>query len=252
MRPRQFRKQLAARQRALCISLGNLVQAPAPETLHELRADLRRLCALLRPLAGRKAFAPLIEQSGLLLAATNPLRDLEVLADDLELHRQKEAAARRRHEFQAALHALLATPPWRDFESRCQPPAETAPLVALPERDALAQRYRKTVGRDIERLRRRLDAPRLDLQRLRLDIRTLRYQLEEQEYAGVEKALKLLARLQDQLGDWHDRRLWLALAETETDLRPCVARWRREQAECARWLPELVARLRRLLGTAPA
>ncbi|MCD6060367.1 MAG: hypothetical protein K0R03_272 [Moraxellaceae bacterium] len=250
MRPKHFRQQLAARQAALAASLGNLVHAPAPKTLHRLRVDLRRLRALLRPLAGRRAFAPLYRDAGRVLEASGPLRDLEVLADELDAHGLARTALPRRKRFQAGLEELLAGKALQHLDDHCRPRPEPAPLIALPDREALAKRCRKAVSRDLERLRRRLDQPDPDLHRLRLDIKSLRYQLLEQEVDGIGKELKLLARLQDRLGDWHDRTLWLGLAQQEDDLQPCVKRWRAEQAELARWLPDLVARLRLLLGTA--
>lgn len=250
MRPRQFRKQLGERQAALGASLANLMQAPAAETLHELRFDLHRLRTLLRPLAGRKAFAPLHRQTGRALAATASLHELEVLVDDLEHHRHTRAALARRRQFQHELQAALASRPLRLLETFCRPLPDAAPVVALPDHDALDKRCRKTVERDVARLRRRLEDRRIDPQRLRLDIKRLRYQLEEQELPGLEKELKLLARTQDLLGDWQDRTLWLARAASEADLQPCIERWQAEQAALAQRLPELIGRLRVLLGVA--
>lgn len=250
MRPKLFRLLLAERQAALGISLANLQQAPAEETLQELRIDLHRLRTLLRPLGGRRAFAPLLRHAGRALEVTRPLRELDLLAEDLEQHDHGKAALLRRRQFHRELPALLATAPLRVLEEHCQPSSESSPAIALPDRDALDKRCRKIVGRDLERLRRHMDAKKIDLHELRLDIRRLRYQLEIEEFPGIEKELKLLARTQDLLGDWQDRTRWLAQAEYEKDLQPCRARWQGEQAALATRLPELVGRLRLLLGQA--
>lgn len=231
-------------------ALSQLMQAPDPETLHDLRVGLRRLRALLRPLAGRKAFAPLHDQAGHVLALTNPLRDLEVLADELTRQRRAPTAAKRRKQFGDALPALLASPELATLATLCQPRPAPAPAIALPDRDALAKRCHKTLERDRERLARRLAAPACDLHRLRLDIKRLRYQLECQAVPGSRKEQETLVAAQALLGDWHDRALWLERAQTETDLRPCVEHWREEQAGLGQRLPDVLADLRRRLEKA--
>ncbi|MEG2794018.1 MAG: CHAD domain-containing protein, partial [Pseudomonas sp.] len=40
-----------------------------------------------------------------------------------------------------------------------------------------------------------------------------------------ESALERLKSAQGALGDWHDCWQWLARAELEADLQPCVATW---------------------------
>ena len=45
------------------------------------------------------------------------------------------------------------------------------------------------------------------------------------------KAMSRLKQAQGALGDWHDCWQWLAQAEHQPDLQPCVAIWHRTMAE---------------------
>ena len=46
-----------------------------------------------------------------------------------------------------------------------------------------------------------------------------------------KKAMPRLKSAQGALGDWHDCVQWLALAEHEADLQPCVAVWKANMAK---------------------
>lgn len=252
MRPKVFRQQLDSLKRQVGAGLENLCQAPAPDTLHPLRVGLRRLRALLRPLSGRKAFRDLYRLAGQVLKASGALRDLEVVATDLATHRRIHAAAVRRTRLQAGLVELASAPLLQALAKACQPPAADAPAVALPDRDALAKRCRRTLERDRRRLRRHLEADRPDLHALRLDIKRLRYQLELQAPPGGSKELERLCAAQGLIGDWHDREVWLGMAEAEPDLRPCEARWQGERKALAQQLPPLLGKLHATLVKAGA
>lgn len=252
MRPRLLKEHLASLQAALAASLANLQQAPAPETLHNLRVALRRLRTLLQPLARDKGIAPLHALSRQLLSATAPLRDLEVLAADLAGHRRGPAARRRHAELQEGLLALLAGKPLAKLEARL---ADGSPLVAardLPTRQRLEKRSRKTLAAGLRRLRRELDRDPPEPHRIRLAVKRLRYQLEAETGDGALRQawLAALAAAQQLLGDWHDRSVWLERAEAEADLARCRRRWRREQALLEAEMPALFAGLRALLDGA--
>ena len=64
--------------------------------------------------------------------------------------------------------------------------------------------------------------------RLRLLIKRVRYAAES--YPELDplpvKAMPRLKAAQEALGNWHDCWQWLAKAEQESDLQPCVAVWR--------------------------
>lgn len=251
MRPQLLMDHLATLQAALAASLENLQQAPAPETLHDLRVALRRLRTLLQPLARDKGIAPLHAGAGKVLAATAPLRDLEVLADELARHRRGPAARRRHAQWQEGLMALLAGKPFAKLAARL---ATGEPLVGarhLPTRKRLQKRGRKAQDAGLTRLRRELGRQPPELHRLRLAVKRLRYLLEA-EAPGAERRrwLAALTAAQKALGDWHDRSVWLERAQHEEDLAPCVRRWRREQAALETGLKPLLAGLRERLAAA--
>lgn len=248
MRPRIFRQQLDALQATLARRVNELVRAPAPETLHALRVSLRRLRTLLLPVAGRKAFRPLYAQAGQVLDATGPLRDLEVLVEDLVRHRHPQAADLRQMRLDAALMALIAGSDLLALEAECRPRPAQAPKVALPDRESLEKRCRKVLERDRGRLLERLDTPAHDLHELRLDIKCLRYQLEAQTPPDSEQAIRELENAQNVLGRWHDRHVWLARARDETDLQPCVGRWAHERDVLADQVPAVLLHLQRVLA----
>ncbi|HET8730512.1 MAG TPA: CHAD domain-containing protein, partial [Moraxellaceae bacterium] len=228
MRPRIFRQQLDALQTTLARRVDELVRVPAPDTLHALRVALRRMRTLLRPLAGRKAFSALYEQAGRVLEATGPLRDIEVLIEDLAAHQREHAAYLRQRRLDAGLMELIGRSELLDLEAECRPRPAHAPLIALPDREALEKRCRKVLERDHCRLLEQLQAPGHDLHRLRLDIKQLRYQLEARMPPAGDRRVRELENAQNVLGRWHDRQVWLSCARDESDLQSCVSRWTRE------------------------
>ena len=66
------------------------------EALHDLRIALQRLRSLLAPLRRVADLSPLYTAAAALGALTAPVRDLEVLAAELERNGYTELASRRR------------------------------------------------------------------------------------------------------------------------------------------------------------
>lgn len=250
MRRRLLKQHLANLRDSLSSSLANLQHAPAPETLHDLRVALRRLRALLQPLARDPGVAPLHALSGKVLAATAPLRDLQVLAAELAAHRRGPAARLRQDALQQGLLALLAGKPVARLEAQLAGDGPLLPARVLPARRRLEKRGRKALVANRDRLCRELDRNPPELHRLRLAVKRLRYQLEADSGLGEGRraALAALTSAQQVLGDWHDRSVWLARAEAEPDLAPCRRRWQREQAALAATLAPGLARLRGALA----
>ncbi len=204
------------------------------EALHDLRTTVRRLRSLLRPLRG----LPGVEQLELAASAvgqlTTPLRDREVLA--AYLHQQGyHAAADRRLRVQAEAYRHVARSP------------EVAQLLLILEAfprfirasqnqkllKGLRRRIEKRLAKQWQKLDEALKDPGHDRHRLRLLIKRVRYAAEA--YPELEKlpanALSRLKQAQGALGDWHDCWQWLAQAEHQSDLKPCVAVWQRTMAD---------------------
>ena len=205
-----------------------------PEALHDLRTTVRRLRSLLRPLRGLPGVEQLEVAASRVGELTTPLRDREVLAAYLLEHGQPEAAQRRMAQMAEAYPAVAAS-------------AELAQLLMIFDAfprflrasqrqgllKGLSKRIEKRLGKQWKKLDEALHDPAHDRHRLRLLIKRVRYGIEA--YPDLDRlpkpALSRLKSAQGALGDWHDCWQWLARAEQEADLQPCVAVWKTTMAE---------------------
>ncbi|SDT36829.1 CHAD domain-containing protein [Pseudomonas granadensis] len=199
-----------------------------PEALHDLRTTVRRLRSLLRPLRGLPGVEQLESAASAVGELTTPWRDREVLAAYLLKHDQPQAAERRMAQMAEAYPALAAS-------------NEVASLMMILDAfprflrasqhqgllKGLDKRIEKRLGKQWQKLDEALHDPAHDRHRLRLLIKRVRYGIEA--YPELDRlpaaAYKRLKSAQGALGDWHDCWQWLAKAELETDLQPCVATW---------------------------
>jgi CHAD domain-containing protein len=205
-----------------------------PEALHDLRTTVRRLRSLLRPLRGLPGVEQLEAAASRVGDLTTPLRDREVLAAYLLEHDQPEAAHRRMTQMAEAYPAVATSP-------------EVAQLLmildAFPrflrasQRQGLLKglrpRIEKRLAKQWKKLDQALHDPAHDRHRLRLLIKRVRYGIEA--YPELDRlpkaAMPRLKSAQVALGDWHDCWQWLARAEQEADLQPCVAAWKTAMAK---------------------
>lgn len=205
-----------------------------PEALHDLRTTVRRMRSLLRPLRGLPGVEQLEVAASRVGDLTTPLRDREVLAAYLLEHGQPEAAHRRMVQMAEAYPAVSAS-------------SELAQLLmildAFPrflrasQRQGLLKGLRKRIenrlGKQWKKLDQALHDPAHDRHRLRLLIKRVRYGIEA--YPELDRlpkqALPRLKLAQGALGDWHDCWQWLARAEEDVDLQPCVAVWKTTMAK---------------------
>ena len=205
-----------------------------PEALHDLRTTVRRLRSLLRPLRGLPGVEQLEAAASGVGDLTTPLRDREVLAAYLLEHDQPEAAHRRMAQMAEAYPAVATSP-------------EVAQLLMILDAfprflrasqrqgllKGLRQRIEKRLAKQWKKLDKALHDPAHDRHRLRLLIKRVRYGIEA--YPELDRlpkaAMPRLKSAQGALGDWHDCLQWLAMAEQETDLQPCVADWKTAMAK---------------------
>ncbi|KAB0498473.1 CHAD domain-containing protein [Pseudomonas moorei] len=200
-----------------------------PEALHELRTTVRRLRSLLRPLRGLPGVEQLEAAASAVGQLTTPLRDREVLAAYLLQHGQPEAAQRRMAQMVEAYPAVAVSPELAhllmivDAFPRFLRAAQRQGLLK-----GLRRRIEKRLAKQWKKLDEALHDPAHDRHRLRLLIKRVRYGIEA--YPELDrlpaKALPRLKSAQSALGDWHDCWQWLARAEQEADLQPCVAVWK--------------------------
>lgn len=200
-----------------------------PEALHDLRTTVRRLRSLLRPLRGLPGVEQVEAAASCVGDLTTPLRDREVLAAYLLQHDQPEAAQRRMVQMEQAYPAVAGSP-------------ELAHLLmildAFPrflrasQRQGLLKKLRKRIEKRLSKQWKKLDIalhdPAHDRHRLRLLIKRVRYGIDA--YPELDRlpkaAMPRLKSAQGALGDWHDCFQWLARAEQEADLQPCVPVWK--------------------------
>ncbi|KTC55427.1 metal-chelation protein CHAD [Pseudomonas fluorescens ABAC62] len=217
------------------------------EALHDLRTTVRRLRSLLRPLRG----LPGVEQLELAASSvgqlTTPLRDREVLAAYLQQKGHSEAADRRlrlqpdayRQVAQSAelAHLLLILDAFPRFIRASQHQKLLKGLRFRIEK-RLAKQW-KTLGAALR-------DPGHDRHRLRLLIKRVRYAAEA--YPELDKlpanAKSHLKKAQGALGDWHDCWQWLAQAQHQTDLQPCVAVWHKTMTKAEAQADRVLEKLR--------
>jgi CHAD domain-containing protein len=205
-----------------------------PEALHDLRTTVRRLRSLLRPLRGLPGVEQLEAAASRVGDLTTPLRDREVLAAYLLEHDQPEAAHRRMAQMAEAYPAVATSPEVAqllmilDAFPRFLRASQRQGLVK-----GLRQRIEKRLAKQWKKLDKALHDPAHDRHRLRLLIKRVRYGIEA--YPELDRlpktAMPRLKSAQGALGDWHDCLQWLAMAEQETDLQPCVTDWKTAMAK---------------------
>ncbi|MDW8341189.1 MAG: CHAD domain-containing protein [Geminicoccaceae bacterium] len=224
-----------------------------PEAAHQLRVGLRRLRSLLslfRPVLPEVERARLAEETRWLLREVAPLRDFDVLVQELvaplraeelfggEIAALQDALAERRPALLARARAALDSRRCTDlaldllfwlelgrFRGAAEEPSrELLDRPVLPfARSVLERQWRKVRkrGRDFDRL----DAE--GRHALRIAIKKLRYGVEFfgslWPGSGPRKYARLLAELQDHLGGLNDvavaaRQVRALVAELEPDL----------------------------------
>lgn len=200
------------------------------EALHDLRTTVRRLRSLLRPLRGLPGVEHLELAASTVGQLTTPLRDREVLAAYLHQHGH-HGAADRRLRLQPDAYRQVAQGP--ELAHLLQILDAFPRFIRASQHQKLLKglrlRIEKRLAKQWQKLDEALKDPSHDRHRLRLLIKRVRYAAEA--YPELDKLpAKALSRLKDAqgaLGDWHDCWQWLAQAEHQADLQPCVAVWQR-------------------------
>ncbi|WP_282411604.1 CHAD domain-containing protein [Pseudomonas sp. PS02303] len=205
-----------------------------PEALHELRTTVRRLRSLLRPLRGLPGVEQLEAASSRVGELTTPLRDREVLAAYLLKNGQPEAAQRRMAQMAKAYPAVATSP---EVTQLLMILDAFPRFLRASQRQGLLKGLRKRIEKRLAKQWKKLDQalhdPAHDRHRLRLLIKRVRYGIDA--YPELDRlpdaAMPRLKSAQGALGEWHDCFQWLARAEQEPDLHPCVAVWKTTMAK---------------------
>lgn len=236
---------------ALLATRCRLAAQTDSEALHDLRIVVRRLRSLLRPLRGLPGVETLEEVTAEVGRLSSPLRDLEVLAEELRQHGLEAVAVPRERALVAGCQALLADPAL----ARLQHCLTLWPgLLREAQREGLLVGEEKRVHRRLQRQQRRLQQaladPAHDRHRLRILVKRVRYAAEVWPQQLTLQQPELLKEAQTALGDWHDRQQWSLRAAAETDLRPCLECWQRGLAAAEGEADAVLLRLRQALAGA--
>lgn len=222
--------QILSLEVSLLACQARMAAATDAEALHDLRITVRRLRSLLRPLRGLPGVEQLEAAASAVGQLTTPMRDREVLAAHLHQHGHHLAAERRTAQVRKEYSAVAGGPQLAQL---------FLVLDAFPrflracQRQGLLRglrvRIEKRLAKQWKALGEALQDPAHDRHRLRLLIKRVRYAADA--YPQLDRlpalAIKRLKAAQGALGDWHDCWQWLAQAEQQPDLLPCVAGWRR-------------------------
>ncbi|ATV17561.1 metal-chelation protein CHAD [Pseudomonas avellanae] len=198
------------------------------EALHDLRTTVRRLRSVLRPLRDIAAAAELEEAAKAVGQLTTPLRDMQVLAAFLEEQGLNEAAFKRDQYLGNACPKVATSAELAGLLMLIDRLPET---LRVQQRQGLLRGLRKTIEKRMDKqwkkLRVAIAEAGHDRHDLRLLIKRVRYAAEAYpELSHQPKSMQArLKSAQGELGDWHDHLQWLAQAEEQADLAPCVPGW---------------------------
>lgn len=198
------------------------------EALHDLRIALQRLRSLLAPLRRVADLSPLYTAAAALGALTAPVRDLEVLAAELERNGHSELASRRRALLAERYAAVLDS---RELERLLAFldiwPGELRDAQHAGELRRLDSLIERRLHKQLTRLLQALTTPGYDRHRLRLLVKRVRYAGEAYpQLIGLpRRSLRLLKETQSALGDWHDHFQWCLRIDQENDLEPLRMVW---------------------------
>ncbi|MFD2645530.1 CHAD domain-containing protein [Pseudomonas japonica] len=225
---------------------ARLAQNTDSEALHDLRTTVRRLRSLLRPLRGLPGVDQLEGAAKAIGDMTTPLRDREVLAEQLFERHQDEAGQRRLAGEGVVFASVAASTQLQKLLAVID--AFPHFLRSIQQQELvpdLGKRIDKRLNKQWKQIVEAVHDPAHDRHRLRLLIKRARYGAEAYpQLSRIGKSMRAeLKRAQDDLGHWHDLLQWLTQAEKQADLAPLVAEWQQQLVKAERQSDKTLARL---------
>ena len=205
-----------------------------PEALHDLRIAVRRLRSLLKPLRGKDGVVDLERAAAAVGQLTTPMRDLEVLIDELHNRGLGEAANAREATLAAGYAEVVQSPVLQQlFTGLDAWPADFRAAQRAGELKHLDKRLGKRLRKQLRRRQQALADRQHDPHRIRLLVKRNRYAADAYpQYSPISaEAAVALKAMQASLGAWHDCYQWCLKATQEPDLQPLQPHWQREAAE---------------------
>jgi len=207
------------------------------EALHDLRIAVRKLRSLLRPLRGLLNCSRLEQAARAVAQLSGPLRDSEVLLQQLHTCAVPAAQRARQQQLQAGYAQLLRSPQLRELFAALDawvPACRQA--QAAGELRGAGKHSRKRLAKTLQALLRALTLVNVDRHRLRILLKRLRYgaQAYPQLIPLKQRQMCALSAAQSALGDWHDLQQWLMCAQQQKDLQPLAMAWQGSLLACER------------------
>ncbi len=207
------------------------------DALHDLRTSVRRLRSLIRPLRSKDDVWWLDEAADEVGDLTTPVRDLEVLVEELEKRGLVEPARPRQLLLATGYAAILESSTLHEFFARLEQwPSQFRTTERIGDLDKLKKHVAKRLRKQLKKLGKSLADPQRNRHRTRIRVKRLRYATAAYPKLSPvsSKAPKQLKTAQSALGSWHDNFQWARRAEKEVDLQPLLAIWTHEAEQAAR------------------
>lgn len=198
------------------------------EALHDLRINLRRMRSLLRPLRRIGAVTLLNEAAAEVGKLTTPVRDLEVLIDELERQGLTQQANARKAILQSSYGSIVESSTINQLFSQLD---EWPSAFRDAERDGELRQIKKKIAKrlhkQVERLKAALTDPQYDRHQLRILVKRTRYATDAYPQLSPisAEAATSLKVVQTALGAWHDHYQWCLKARLEEDLQVLQHKW---------------------------
>lgn len=221
--------QVLSLQMAFFHDYARLEAQTDAQALHDIRINLRRLRSLLRPLRKIAPVSELNQAATALSRITTPIRDLEVLVDELHKQGREQQAGTRHTQLMQNYRSVLQENAFAGLITQLDAwPAVFRAANSAGEFKHIKKLIARHLKKHIAHLRTALHDPQFDRHQLRLLVKHVRYADETYPRlsplsAPVRAALK---RVQATLGDWHDNAQWCLSSRDEKDLLVLIPHWR--------------------------
>lgn len=204
------------------------------EGLHDLRIAIRRIRSLLKPLGLDSANGELEAAAAAVGRSTTPIRDLEVMATELERRGMQAESQWRRYRVARWYGSIGADPDIKILLAKLDEwPMRLRAATADKHEEKLKASTTRRLRKQLVQLANALNDPGHDRHEIRLLVKRARYSQEAfpSLFPLPAELFGKLKHLQSALGDWHDRHQWCLRSKQEPDLLPLVTAWRAVERE---------------------
>lgn len=198
------------------------------EALHDLRITMRRMRSLLRPIRRIGAVRLLNEAAAEVGKLTTPVRDLEVLIDELDQQGLTQQANTRKAILQSSYSSIVESSTLNQLFSRLDEwPSDFRAAEREGELRQIEKEVAKHLHKQVARLNAALADPEYDCHQLRILVKHTRYAIDAYpQFSPIPaQAATSLKAVQAALGAWHDHYQWCLKAGQEEDLQPLLQNW---------------------------